>query len=237
MILNDVLCVIPARGGSKGILNKNLRLLGKLPLVAHSILQARLAGIPDDNIIVSSDSEEIIRTAAFYGAMPVIRPKELSGDTASTEMAMLHTLDFAPDHIEHILLLQATSPIRLQSTVKGFLQFYLENGFDSALTVTEFHDFFWHVDGSKKGKQWKSTYDPQKRPMRQTLSFSDDRFFDNGNMYLTNICVLQDMGCRLGKNVGVYPISELEGMQIDTPQDLLLFEAVFDGNITELTGV
>lgn len=239
MDLKEVLCVIPARGGSKGIPQKNLRLLGGIPLVAHSILHARMAGLPIENIILSSDDDAILECSK-YGATPLWRPEEISGDGSSTESALIHAFlaseidDFGEPlrGIKHILLLQATSPIRLPSTVKGFLKFCLDNDYDSALTVTEFHDFFWYLED-----EWKSTYDPAKRPMRQSLAFRDDKFFDNGSMYFTSSEVLLTQRCRLGGKVGVYPISELEGMQIDTPRDLFLFECIFDGTISGLTGV
>lgn len=231
MDLGDVLCVIPARGGSKGIPGKNLRLLCGIPLVAHSILHARGAGFAIKNIILSSNDDAILECSA-YGATPLKRPEEISGDDSSTELALLHAYHRHGNKAKHILLLQATSPIRLSSTVEGFLKFYLDNDYDSALAATEFHDFFWYLED-----EWKSTYCPNKRPMRQSLSFSDNKFFDNGNAYLMSIEVLTTQQCRLGGKIGVYPISELEGMQIDTPRDLLLFESIFDGTMSKMTGV
>jgi N-acylneuraminate cytidylyltransferase len=228
--INDVLCVIPARGGSKGIPNKNLRLLNGIPLVAHSILHAKKV-LPKENIVVSSDDEKILTVAQEYGATPLLRPDDISGDKSSTEDALIHA--YNSNQKPYIWLLQVTSPIRLEPTMKGFIQFCLDNDYDSALTATEFHDFFWYVHKSK----WESTYNPAKRPMRQQLAFFDDRFFDNGNMYFTKSQVLLAHNSRLAGNVGVYPITELEGMQIDTVQDLLIFEAVFDGHIDELIGI
>ncbi len=235
MDLSNVLCVIPARGGSKSIVGKNLKMLGGKPLVEHSIIHALSAGLDPGMIIVSSDSLDILDIALRNKVLSLERPDEISGSTSSTEEALLHALQGLRRtgcNIDHVLLLQPTSPIRLPSTIEGFLEFYLENDYDSALTATEFHDFFWYLE-----EEWKSTYRPDKRPMRQSISLKDNKLFDNGNMYITSSEILLKQRCRLGGKVGVYPISELEGMQIDTAKDLFLFENIFDGTMSKMTGV
>ncbi len=238
---DNILCVIPARAGSQGIIDKNLQLIHGIPLVEHSILHALGAGINPENIVVSSDSLDILDIALRNKVLSLERPDEISGSNSSTEEALLHALqgklragspNFGRSHIDHVLLLQPTSPIRFPSTVEGFLKFYLENDYDSALTATEFHDFFWYLED-----EWKSTYSPNKRPMRQSISLKDNKLFDNGNMYLTSADILIAQKCRLGGKVGVYPISELEGMQIDTPEDLEIFRAIFSGKIAEKVGL
>lgn len=236
----NVLCVIPARAGSQGIINKNLQMLGGKPLVEHSILHALNVGLDPQNIRVSSDSEEILDIALRNSVIANERPPQFSGPTSPTEETLIWEYEsharYQKYHnlilCEHILLLQPTSPIRFSSTVEGFLKFYLENHYDSALTATEFHDFFWHLED-----EWKSTYRPDKRPMRQSLAFKDDKFFDNGNMCVTSSKILLEQRCRLGGKVGVYPISELEGMQIDTHEDLEIFRAVFSGKIPKKVGL
>jgi CMP-N-acetylneuraminic acid synthetase/3-deoxy-D-manno-octulosonate 8-phosphate phosphatase KdsC-like HAD superfamily phosphatase len=90
--MNKVLCIIPARGGSKGIPRKNLKLLAGKPLLAHSILHAKQT--PSiARIVVSTDDDEIAAVAREWGAEVVPRPPEISGDKASSESALLHTLD------------------------------------------------------------------------------------------------------------------------------------------------
>jgi len=231
MDLSKILCIIPARGGSKGIPHKNMRMLGGIPLVAHSILHARQAGFAVENIVISSDDDKILECAS-YGAIPLKRPEDISGDNSSTELALLHACRNSKKDIQHILLLQPTSPIRFPDSVKGFLEFYLCNNYDSAVAATEFHNFFWYLED-----KWKSTYTPNKRPMRQSMEFKDNCFFENGNMYITSVDTLNGEKCRIGGKVGVYPISELEGMQIDSPRDLYLFENIFEGTIINMTGV
>ncbi len=235
-----LLCVIPARGGSVGIPKKNLRLLYGVPLVEHSIQHALDAGIPNAQIVVSSDDPEVLNIANQKGVVAHHRPSELCTNTASTESALLDAVKADDSWVEHILLLQPTSPIRFPKTVLGFIEFYFEEKYDSALTTTQFHDFFWswdkHDDHSGPAGSWEPSYNVVERPRRQELAFTDDEFFDNGNMYLTRRSVLEKKKSRLGGHVGVYPISELEGMQIDTPFDLALFQAIFDGEVPKLIG-
>lgn len=237
---NDILCIIPARGGSKGIPGKNMRLLGGQSLIAHSIKHAKIAKIPCTNIVVSSDSEEILAEAVLCGASICKRPDNISGDKSTTEECLIHTLQTYETTFnkkyKHILLLQATSPIRIEGTLDNFIKFHINGGYDSSLTATKFYNFFWkHLNN--KEKEWESTYSPCDRPMRQDIAFEDFRFFDNGNAYLTKTSTLLENNSRLAGRVGVFPITDLEALQIDTPSDLFLLETVFDGTINGLTKI
>lgn len=240
MAYENVMCVIPARAGSQGIIDKNLQLIWGIPLVEHSILHALDAGINPDHIRVSSDSDKILDIALRNKVIANERPSKISGSTSSTEETLIWEYDahvrYQKIHslnvCEHILLLQPTSPIRFKGTINGFIDFYLDGGYDSALTTTKFYDFFWQSESPAR-----SSYDPANRPMRQKISEKDMQHFDNGNAYITNSKVLEGKKCRLGENVGLFPISELEGMQIDTPEDLEIFRAVFSGEIPEKVGI
>ncbi len=234
MKLNDVICLIPARGGSKGIPRKNEQMIGGVPLVVHSIRHAKDAGVPIDQIIVSSDSEAILHLADRNKVVAHRRPDYLSGDEASTESVMLHIAD-QYSTFNTMLLLQPTSPIRFQGRVAACLSKYFDGDFDSLLTVTPFHDFFWQekpVDDTSY--QWVASYPVLDRPRRQELSREDTRYFDDGNIYITDTKVLKETGCRIGKKPCIFPISMLESMQIDTIDDLTIMNAIFSKNVQEL---
>lgn len=236
----NILCVIPARAGSQGIIDKNLQLIWGIPLVEHSILHALDAGLDPESIWVSSDSEEILDIALRNKVIADERPPGISGPTSSTEDTLLYILNlhlkytrrWKSEQCDHVLLLQPTSPIRFKGTVKRFLDFYLNSDYDSALTTTKFYDFFW-----QSGSPASSSYDPTNRPMRQKLTEKDYQHFDNGNLCITKRQILEKQHCRMGDNVGLFPITELEGMQIDTPEDLEIFRAIFDGTIPEKIGL
>jgi len=240
MSLKDVICLIPARGNSQGIPRKNEQIIGKWPLVVHSIIHAIEAGVPSSQIVVSSDSESILDIAAEYGAVPHLRPDNISDGEASTESVMLYIAESFPEY-NTMLLLQPTSPIRFRGLVKKCLDKYSDGDYDSLLTTTEFYPFFWEerdkyphlrCTTSTDDLVWKPMYNVRNRPRRQDIKSM--QYFDNGNLYITDINTLKKHECRIGKKVCVYPISELEGMQIDTPDDLKMFRSVFDGTISEL---
>ena len=111
--MSNVVAIIPDRGGSKGINEKNSLLIAGKPLLAWSIERA-LTSKYIDSVWVTSDSEEILNIAVEYGANPIIRPVEISGDKASSESAWLHAVKTIEQEIsvDIIVGVQATSPIR-----------------------------------------------------------------------------------------------------------------------------
>ena len=124
------LYLIPARGGSKGIPGKNIKPLGGVPLIGHSIRAALLSGAPAEDVVVSTDSGEIARVAREEGAsVPFMRPAELASDTASSREAILHALDTLQEagrHYDAVVLLQPTSPLRTADDIRGAIRLYEE---------------------------------------------------------------------------------------------------------------
>ena len=137
---NDVLIIIPARGGSKGIPHKNIKLLGDKPLIYYAIDTAR-AITSDENICVSTDDAEIKSVVEAYGLdVPFLRPEELSTDTAGTYEVLLHALDYYEKqgkHYDIVLLLQTTSPFRTAEQVKEALALYDKTEADMVVSVKE----------------------------------------------------------------------------------------------------
>ncbi len=135
-----ILAVIPARAGSKGIVDKNLRHLCGHPLIAYTIEAAKTAGC-FDRIIVSTDSQEIAETARAYGAeVPFLRPSHLATDTAGTVDVVLHVHSWLEAHeaqtYESLCLLQPTSPLRTGTQVQDALvRFVSAHGADFLVSV------------------------------------------------------------------------------------------------------
>lgn len=121
------LVIIPARGGSKGIPGKNIKLLGGKPLIQYTI-EAAMDVFPSEQIIVSTDSEEIKSVAEACGiTVPFIRPAHLSSDTASSYDVLLHAMNYAEASgiiFDSIVLLQPTSPFRTAHHIKEALKLY-----------------------------------------------------------------------------------------------------------------
>ena len=144
--MNKPICFIGARGGSKGIPNKNLQTVGGITLLARTI-SACLQSASIASVYVSTDSEEIAAVALRSGAKVIRRPAEISGDSASSESALLHALDEIEKQTslpKDVLLAQCTSPFISHVDIDGVIG--LLQNHDSALTVTHNHAFIWRRD-------------------------------------------------------------------------------------------
>lgn len=135
----ESLVIIPARGGSKGIPHKNIKILGEKPLICHSIDIARKL-VPECNICVTTDDHEIIKVVENYGLqVPFVRPDYLATDTMGTYDVLLHALKFYEDRgkrYDNIILLQCTSPFRRAEDVEGALKLYTPE-IDMVVSVKE----------------------------------------------------------------------------------------------------
>jgi CMP-N,N'-diacetyllegionaminic acid synthase len=217
------LAVIAARGGSKGIPNKNLIDLCGKPLIAWTVLQAAAArGV--DVVAVSSDSDDILAAAEAAGAVGVRRPDDISGDLASSEAAWLHALDQIDGRLgpfRRIVALQATSPIREASDIDSALDAFERERLDSLLSVCEVEDYFnWRV--GKDGPE-AINYDYHDRRMRQQI---EKRYLENGSFYVRVPSLLREQKNRLGGKIGLHVMERHKMFQIDRPEDVKLCAAI-----------
>jgi len=182
VILMRIAAIIPARGGSKGIPRKNVRLLAGEPLIAHTIESARQSK-NITRVIVSTDDPEIAAVSGQYGAEVVWRPAEISGDTASSETALLHVLDYLKTVENYqpdlIVFLQCTSPLTSPEDIDGTVQALLDEDADSAFAATSFHYFLWKK--SQNGEAVGINHDKRARPMRQER---EPQYIETGAIYV-----------------------------------------------------
>jgi CMP-N,N'-diacetyllegionaminic acid synthase len=217
------LAVIAARGGSKGIPNKNLIDLCGKPLLAWTVTQAAAAhGV--DVVAVSSDSDAILAAAEAAGGVGVRRPDEISGDLASSESAWLHALEALDGRLgpfERVVALQATSPIREASDIEGALETFEREQLDSLLSVCEVEDYFnWRI-GSNGPEP--INYDYHNRRMRQQI---EKRYLENGSFYVLVPSLLREKQNRLGGRIGMHLMERHKMFQIDRPEDIKLCAAI-----------
>lgn len=216
------LCLIPARGGSKGIPGKNLREVAGKPLIVWTIEQALEADAELD-VLVSTDAEDIAEIAREHGAdVPFLRPAELAEDTTATEPVVEHAIAFRADQgrrPDRVMLLQATSPVRMAGTLDRALVEFEAKEVDSLVGVVPQAPFIWQ-DGDVPTAQ----YDISSRPRRQDLTRLTARYRETGALYLTRTEIYEREHNRLGGRIGLFVMDEAEGIDIDTMDDLTLAE-------------
>ncbi len=207
------LCVIPARGGSKGIPRKNLADCAGKPLIAWTIEQA--LAVDGLEVVVSTEDAEIAEVAASYGAEVLVRPAELAQDTTATEPVVLHAIASRAERPDRVMLLQATSPVRLPGTLARALAELDDAGADSLVGVVAQAPFLWWATDPPT-----ADYDVTRRPRRQDLTPDRLRYRETGSLYVTRTEVYLEQHNRLGGRVHLFVMDEVEGVDIDTPLDL-----------------
>lgn len=136
VMTKNILAIIPARGGSKGIPKKNIIDLAGKPLIAWTI-EASLNSKYISKTIVSSDSEEILDISKKFGADVVKRPDILANDTASSESVVNHVIKTLSEQYQYIILLQPTSPLRNSETIDKAIEYFFSKNATSLISVNE----------------------------------------------------------------------------------------------------
>lgn len=223
----DILAIIPARGGSKGIPRKNIRLLNGKPLLAYTIEQARQTPAIS-RVVVSTDDPEIGAVAQQYGAEVVWRPAEISGDTASSESALLHVLDYLAQtegyEPELVVFLQCTAPLTLAEDISGTIQVLLDQQADTALAVVPFHYFLWKYDG--KGDAIGINHDKHERLLRQQ---QDPQYLEAGAVYVMRTSGFRQAKHRFFGKTALYVMPAERRLEIDEPVDFKIAEVLLAG--------
>lgn len=226
-MLSEIVCIIPARGGSKAIPRKNLLDFCGKPLLAWSILQAVNARRVAD-VYVTSDDAEILAAAAAHGAKGIVRPPELATDEASSEAALLHALDVIEKErgraVELVVFLQATSPLRESSDIDAAVGQLEREGLDALFSGCELEDYcLWQK--TAQGLTGLG-YDPFARRRRQER---EPLILENGSIYLFTPGVLRG-GNRLGGRFSCFLMPFWKSYEIDGPEDVAVCEFFFRKN-------
>lgn len=224
----EVLGIIPARGGSKGVPGKNIRLLAGKPLIVWTI-EAAQAAQTISRLVVSTDDPAIAAVAAQAGAEVIDRPAELAGDTTPTEPVLFHALEtlasaegYQPDAIA---LLQCTSPLRGADVIDAGVRKLFDTGCDAVMTVTPIQH--WYLAGTiSDGDIFEPEYDYHKRPRSQDMP---EKYRENGALYVTRRDAFYTYRNRLGGQVRVIVMDPVRSIDIDTLQDFILAEEVLRG--------
>lgn len=218
--------IILARGGSKGIKNKNLVKVNDKPLLAWTIEKALVSKEVSD-VYVSSDSSEILQCARNYGANIIKRPNEISTDNSTSEEGWYHAINYIDQEYnikpDLILAPQPTSPIRSNYDFTNAIKKFKSEKLDSLLSVSKINDFFiWE----KNINNYNSiNYDFRNRQRRQMI---EDKFHENGSFYIFSTEHFLSTKNRLGGKIGIYEMEKFKEFQIDEPDDILICESIFN---------
>jgi len=218
----NIVAIIPARGGSKGIPKKNLINICGKPLLAWSIIQAQMT--PQiKNVFVSSDSDEILECAEKYNAIGIKRPAEIAGDTATSESAIIHAFEQIGNHAETIVFLQPTSPLRQPDDIEKAIDVFEVGKFDSLFSSCELHDFLiWEKDEAGMLRSFNYNYHNRTRRQDRVV-----QYVENGSIYIFKKESLYKYNNRLGGRIGMYLMDFYQSFEIDIQDDVDLLQMIF----------
>lgn len=224
--MKNCLIVIPARGGSKGIPHKNIKLLNGKPLICYSIDVARQF-TSDDNICVTTDDDEIIQVVENYGLkVPFKRPDYLATDYCGSNEVIQHAYMFYAQQgkiYDAILLLQPTSPFRKVEFLKEAVALY-DEGIDMVTSVklSSCNPYYDGFEEDAEGLLRISKGDGTIERRQDAPSV----WQQNGSIYVINPKSLMEKGMAHFSRIRKYPMSELYSVDIDNPFDWKVAELI-----------
>ena len=224
------IAIIPARGGSKGLQGKNYKLLNGRPLISYTIMAA-LESRTFDKVIVSTDSEEIAEIAKKNGAeVPFMRPQILAGDTASSDAAIMHALNFMEvvegEKYDCVCKLQPTSPLRTKEDIREAFALLLEKNANSVVSVCE----------CEHSPLWSGVITEDLRIdnfMRKQLAVTNRQQLQNyyrlnGAIYISKVDNFKKNECFFGENSIAYIMPKERSVDIDDILDFKFAELLLD---------
>ncbi len=230
-----VLAIIPARGGSKGVKNKNIRLLGDKPLIYWSISAAKKSKYITE-LYVSTDNADIKNISESYGANVLMRPSSLAND----ETPMAETLQFVCKELEKrgeffdfVVLLQPTAPFRksqhIDEAIEKFMSYQKTESLVSVYKVEDNHPSRMYRINEKECLI--KIMDEPKSSLRQDL---DDIYHRNGAIYICTTALIRNEGKLICKNPLSFVMMKKDSINIDDEQDLEIANFLMERNIKAL---
>lgn len=218
-----VLALIPARGGSKGIKDKNIINLCGKPLIAYTI-EAAKNSLYIDTTIVTTDSDKIAKISSKYGAeVPFMRPAELASDSSNIIDAVLYTIENLKElcrEYDDLVLLQPTQPLRLCSHVDEALETYQNNDFKPLVSVCAVGDHPILIRSVDDNGNLQNLINVQSTVRRQDFPMF---YRVNGCIYINAISTL-DINTSFNDNVIPYIMEKRQSIDIDCMEDLAIAE-------------
>ena len=217
-----ILGLIPARGGSKGVPNKNVKLLAGKPLLQYTSDIALKSNLLS-KVILSSDSDSIIKTALSLGIeVPFKRPENLAEDKSPTLPVILHALDYLEKQgsfFDAVCLLQVTSHFREVAFLNEAIETFTKSKSDSLISVLEVpHEYnpHWTFESKDKNHLLIATGEKEIISRRQDLPKAYHR---DGSIYITKVSVLKEQNSLFGQSISYIESPKEFYVNIDTMKD------------------
>lgn len=215
------LIVIPARGGSKRIPRKNVRIMCGKPLICYSIENAKaLRQYMDVDVAVSTDDEELGGIVEKRGVEVIKRPAELATDKVTLDPVIYHAVNYMEEkkgvRYDTVITMQATSPTLRFETVRAAIEFFENSEWDTVISAMNKPHLSWGVKDGVITKNYEKRLNSQELP---------PNYLETGGFLITRRDCVSENG-RIGEKVNIFEISEEEAMDIDTYSDWILCENI-----------
>lgn len=223
----NAFALIPARGGSKGIPRKNVRLIAGKPLIAWTIEAAKESGV-FERVIVSSDNDEILAVAAEYGAETLKRPVELASDTAGAKPVLTHALMAYGALPRFVAYLQPTSPLRTAQHLQDAFKLLEEDPHaDAVISVSEIDNSY--LKASITNPEGYLEYVAKREFANMNRQMLPKLYMPNGAIYImeTEKCLAEPRFD--GDRTLPYVMLPEESIDLDTPDDIPSVETALRG--------
>ena len=219
-----VLGIIPARGGSKGVVEKNIREVDGQPLISYSIEIGQKSKLLTD-LIVSTDSDKIINVSKKYKCKTLKRSQKNSEDSTPIESVLFEVLGNLKLEYDLIVLLQPTAPIREPEDIDNVIKFFIdEPNLETVISVIELDDIHpARMYKLSETKELLALYSSLERKRRQDL---EPVYLRNGAIYATRVSSLLKNKKLISENKKAYLMPESKWANIDTERDLLITEVL-----------
>ena len=229
----NYLAIVPARGGSKGIINKNITLLNGRPLISYT-LNAALASKHIDRLVISTDDSEIAKLGKSFGIdIPFLRPKKYSHDSSPSIDLVLHAIRWFSKNVNYnpdaIILLQPTSPFRTKNHIDNAIKLFTKTKPDTLVSVVELpHNFNPSKLVKIENNQIVSVYDDVDNFRILPRQELPKLYARNGpSILISKVSFLQKNKSFYGGKTIPYIMDFFDSIDIDDNSDLLMAELIF----------
>lgn len=213
-----VIAIIPARGGSKRLPEKNILPLKGKPLIEYSIEFAKNNLDVIDEIVVTTDDKAIKEIALKHNVKVIDRPENLADDTATTVSALKHVLQNVVENFDYVVLLQPTNPFRERNLLKNSFELVAKTKADSLMTVSQ--------NDKKLGKIVNNKFEPYTYKMGQRSQDLEPLYFENGLLYISKATLILNAKILAENNVAYITNHPFSKVDIDTREDFKYAEFI-----------